>query len=209
MIGRVLASLRSLGPKDILLNTAGPAADNRFDSEPPTGAAQDAFQILACARKGVGMKVETTRFGTLEIEDSSVIAMIRGPLAFEDMTRYCLLQHRPDTRFRWLQSLDRPDLAFVVIDPSEFFSGYQIEISDADAEKLNLTSPEDALVLAIVTVGAGGREITANLAAPIVINATERTAMQAVLQDSRYSVRQPLAKRSGAKREREPAAGAA
>ncbi len=138
------------------------------------------------------MRIDTTRFGVLEIDDSSIIRMPRGPLGFEDQTDYCVVQHRPDTSFRWMQSVQEPSLAFVVIDPSEFFSDYEVELTDADAERLNLTSPDDALVLCVVSVGEHGTEITANLAAPIVINAKDLAGMQVVLQDPRYSVRHSL-----------------
>lgn len=154
------------------------------------------------------MRVDTTRFGVLEIDDSSIIRMPRGPLGFEDQTDYCLVQHRPDTAFRWLQSIDEPALAFVVIDPAEFFPNYEIELTDADAEKLHLESESDAMVLVIANVAGNGREITANLAAPIVLNANELVGMQVVLQDTPYSVRQPLMEQLDTKREQNTTAGA-
>ncbi len=60
------------------------------------------------------MKANTTRFGVLEVDDSSIIRMPKGPLGFEEQTQYILIQHREDTNFRWLQSLEEPSLAFVV-----------------------------------------------------------------------------------------------
>ena len=101
------------------------------------------------------MKIETSRFGALEIDDSSIITMPRGPLGFEDKTRFVTIQHRTDTLFRWLQCVDDSELAFVVIDPSVFFSDYDIEISDSDVEKLQLQSEDDAFVLTFVTIGEG------------------------------------------------------
>ena len=141
------------------------------------------------------MKVNTARFGAVEVEDSSIIRMPKGPLGFEEQKDYVLLQHRPDTSFRWMQSIDEASLAFVVVDPSEFFSEYEVEICDADAEKLHIANEEDALVIAIVTIGSEGKEITANLAAPIIINSKELIGMQIVLQDTRYSVKHSLVQR--------------
>ncbi len=138
------------------------------------------------------MKVATTRFGLVEIDDSSVVRMPRGLIGFEELTAYCLIQHRPDAIFRWLQSIDEPSLAFVVADPSQFFADYDVEIPDAEAEKLRLDKADDAQVLTIISISEGGREITANLAAPIVINSKELIGTQVVLQDNRYSVRQPV-----------------
>jgi flagellar assembly factor FliW len=138
------------------------------------------------------MKIETTRFGLIEVDDASIIKMPKGPIGFEDYKNYCLIQHRPDTSFRWLQSVDEPNLAFVVVDPSQLFEDYEVELADPDVEALQLERAEDALVLTIVTIGENGKEITVNLAAPIVINAKKLIGMQVVLQNDKYPVRQPI-----------------
>lgn len=138
------------------------------------------------------MRVNTTRFGVIEVDDNSVITLAKGPLGFEDQTKYVLIQHRPDTKFRWLQSLDESCLAFVVVDPTDFFADYSFEIPDAEAERLHLASEDDALVLLVVTIAGEGADVTANLAAPVVINSKELTGMQVVLQDTHYSVKHPL-----------------
>lgn len=141
------------------------------------------------------MKVETTRFGALEVDKGSMVKMLTGPFGFEDQTEFCLIQHRSDTSFRWLQSTKIPDLAFVVVDPMEFFSDYEIEISDADAEKLHLTCEEDALVLTIVTIKNGGTSITANLIAPIIVNSRELLGAQIILQNEQYTTKHELVKK--------------
>ena len=141
------------------------------------------------------MRIETTRFGVLEVDENSIVRMPSGPLGFEDQTRFCLIQHRPDTSFRWLQSIGQPGLAFVVVDPADFFDDYEIEVTDPDAEQLELTNEQDALVLVILTVGKGSERVTANLAAPIVVNSKTLLGMQVVLQDERYSVSHPVATR--------------
>lgn len=138
------------------------------------------------------MKVDTTRFGILEVDENSVISMPRGPLGFEESTRFITIQHRPDTEFRWLQCVDEPSLAFVVVDPSVFVENYDIEISDAEAEMLHLTNEGDAFVLAIATITNSGHTITLNLVAPVVVNSKTMTGMQVILQDNRYSVRHQL-----------------
>src|SRR3989339_1909025 len=129
------------------------------------------------------MEVNTTRFGVLEIDESSIIRMPKGPIGFEKQKDYCLIQHRPDTNFRWLQSVDEPGLAFVVVDPSEFFTDYEIELSDTEAEKLRLKDADDAMVLVVVTINDRGQEISANLAAPVVVNSKELIGAQVVLQN--------------------------
>ena len=74
------------------------------------------------------MKVQTSRFGAIKVDESSVIRMPRGPIGFQQYTSFVIVEHRPDTDFRWLQSTDEPSLAFVVVDPSKFYTEYEIEI---------------------------------------------------------------------------------
>lgn len=139
------------------------------------------------------MKVETTRFGVVEVDESTLITMPSGPLGFEDSTRFCLIQNRTGASFRWLQSIEDPGLAFVVVDPSEYFDDYEIEIGESDVQKLQLNSEEDALVLSILTIRDNGQTVSANLAAPIVVNSKNLTGAQIVLQDERYTARHSLA----------------
>ena len=147
------------------------------------------------------MKVETTRFGALEVDDGSLVNMTSGPFGFERLTRFCLIRHRPDTNFRWLQSIEDASLAFVVVDPADHFDTYEIEVTDAEAEALQIQSEKDALALVVVTVSGDGKNVTANLAAPILLNAKTMTGMQVVLPDDGYDIRHELmdrtAKRSG------------
>lgn len=138
------------------------------------------------------MKVQTSRFGEITVDESSVITMPRGPIGFEQYTSFVIVEHRPDTDFRWLQSTEEPSLAFVVVDPSKFYAEYEVEITDADAEKLHLTSENDASVFVVVTVAMGGQRITANLAAPVIINTKEMLGSQVILQDNRYPIQHPL-----------------
>ena len=142
----------------------------------------------------IGMKVETTRFGTLEVDDDALISMPGGMLGFEDCTRFLLIQHRPDSSLRWLQSVEEPAVAFVVLDPMAQFSDYEVEVSDSDAEKLQLASAEDATVFVVLTISNQGKDISANLAAPIVVNFKEQLAAQIVLQSERYSTQHSLIK---------------
>ena len=78
------------------------------------------------------------------------------------------------------------------MDPSKFYTEYENGISDADAEKLHLTSENDASVFVVITVAKGGQEITADLAAPVIVNTKEMLGLQVILQDNRYPIKHPL-----------------
>src|SRR5690554_6204000 len=76
----------------------------------------------------VHMNVQTTRFGTIEVDDSRIITFPAGLLGFSSFKKYALLQPDDDGVFFWLQSVETPDLAFVVSDPSLWVEGYEATI---------------------------------------------------------------------------------
>ncbi len=139
------------------------------------------------------MKIETTRFGTIEIDENKVLKFVRGILGFPNDLHYALLPHREDSPFFWLQSLDSPDLAFVVINPSIIVSDYAFELPEDAVEELEIERPEQAEALVIVTFRHGedgeSRTMSANLLGPVVVNVDKRLARQVVLDPNKYPVR--------------------
>ncbi len=139
------------------------------------------------------MEIETSRFGTIEIEEEKIITMVRGILGFPEYKKYVLIPHRENSPFHWLQSIEQPDLAFVVISPNRFFDDYVFDISDTVQEELKIESVDQVDVLVIVTISPDNPgEITANLLGPIIINAERKLGCQIVLDPNIYPVRFPL-----------------
>ena len=91
-----------------------------------------------------------------------------------------------------LRCTDQEGLEFVVALPEAFFPDYAPEIDDTTAERLGLTSAEDALVFVILTVAENIENSTANLMAPVVVNRHTGAAVQALLISSDYQIRTPL-----------------
>lgn len=97
-----------------------------------------------------------------------------------------------DSPFSVLRSLDDAGLEFVVVPPGLFFPDYEPEIDDEVVNRLELRSPDDALLLVVVTVADQPADSTANLLGPLVVNRQTRAAAQAVLDPTRYSTRELL-----------------
>ncbi|HRF59093.1 MAG TPA: flagellar assembly protein FliW [Fimbriimonadaceae bacterium] len=130
------------------------------------------------------------RFGAIPFTEEDVVSMPDGLLGFPDFTRYLILQHRDGSPFRWLQCLDEPTLAFLIVDPSHYVSEYAPTLSDEAQASLELDAESPVLVYTIVTIPRGMPEkMTINLAGPIVINGANRKASQLVIDDPQYSVR--------------------
>jgi flagellar assembly factor FliW len=136
------------------------------------------------------MEIVTSRFGTLNVDDERIITFSKGLLGFPDYTRYALIQTGEENYFFWLQSVDEPNLAFVVTDPSIFFKDYEVPIKDETQAEIELADLAHAQVFVICNKVDDW--LTGNLLGPIVVNATNRLAHQVVLTDKKWTTRQPL-----------------
>jgi len=135
------------------------------------------------------MRIDTTRFGSLEVEDSGIIHVKGGILGFSGYQKYVLLDLDSSGPFKWLQCLEDPDLAFVVMDPRLVEPEYRVPLEADEAEALGIGETAECMVCAIVTIGASLSDVTVNLLGPILMNTRNNLARQLVLADSRYTVR--------------------
>ena len=109
--------------------------------------------------------VESSRFGTLEIEAGAVIEFPTGLIGLGGH-RWAVVGADPDGPFQWLHSLDDSSLALPVTNPWQFFADYEVSLSNSDSARIG-----DADVAVWVTVRAGSHpaDFSANLRAPIVV----------------------------------------
>ena len=119
------------------------------------------------------------------------LTVLGGIAGFGGAERFALVEVSETSPLFRLSSLDSPGLDFLVVPPAVFFPDYAPEIDDASAARLALTDAEDALLLVILTVGADIAAATANLMAPVVINARTRQAAQVIVEDT-FPLRAPL-----------------
>lgn len=140
----------------------------------------------------VDLKIETTRFGALDIDEGKIIHMPYGMLGFPESHRYALFPHKENSPFFWYQSVDDPALAFVLTSPFLIVAGYEVETKDA-FERMAWEERDDNgnfELYVVVNIPKGNPEnITANLIGPILINNKRRQALQMVIADSPYSHR--------------------
>ena len=138
------------------------------------------------------MKITTDKFGEIEYEESAVISFTDGILGFPDSKRYILLNADEDSPFKWLQSVDEAETAFLLIDPTIFRPDYEAKLDANTTADLSITSKDDYVVFVIVVVNADPTMSTANLLGPIILNIKNQSASQIVLNNLEYSTRHPL-----------------
>lgn len=137
------------------------------------------------------MIIKTKPFGEVEVDENSIIHMDEGLIGFEKIKRYVLLDTKDkDTPFKWLQAVDDPNLAFVVIPPNYFRADYKLEVEDEDLASIGLEDADNAISLAIVVIPEGRpEEMTANLLSTIVVNPENKRGKQMISKNPKYTVR--------------------
>lgn len=137
------------------------------------------------------MKIQTTRFGWIQIGQDDIIQFPEGLLGFEALRQFVLLDDPNDEIFAWLQSCEEPAIAFPVLEPELFSEQYQINLTRHDLEALQTTG-EGIRGFSIITIPNDPTHMTANLKAPVVVNVAKRIARQCVLQDNNLAIREPI-----------------
>lgn len=131
--------------------------------------------------------VESSRFGTLEIEADAIIEFPSGLIGL-DSRRWTIVGEITDGPFQWLHSVDDPSLALPVTSPWAFFPEYEVALSDDDTDRV--AAQADTAVYVTVRAGSELADFSVNLRAPIVIsggrghqviNETEHAPVRAAL----------------------------
>ena len=146
------------------------------------------------------MLVKTTRFGEQETDETKVIRMPGGMLGFPEAKRFVLLTPQNLGPFRWLQAMDDPDLAFVVVGAKECAVDYTFSLTAEEARSLELDEEQsEPFFLLIVTMAPDPYDITVNLQGPIALNPDRMIARQIVLDGATYTTRHPFFERPAVK----------
>lgn len=121
-----------------------------------------------------------------------VLTFPHGLVGMSQLRQFVVVDDPQTVPCRWLQSIQEPALAFLIVDPRIVDPAYQCDLSADDLAVLGLDGGQDADVWAIITVHPDPGQATANLLAPVVVNATNRIGRQVILGESGYSLRHPL-----------------
>ena len=132
--------------------------------------------------------IESTRFGPIEVDEELLFVFPRGIPGFEEARKFVVVE-REGQAFKWLQSADVPNLAFLIADPHYFLPDYEAEIPQGEMNVLNIRFPEDLALAVILNVPPAHPErLTVNLRAPLIFNIRERLGLQVILTSSKYVV---------------------
>lgn len=140
------------------------------------------------------MKLQTIRFGEIEIQPEQIITFPKGIPSFEEYKQLALLpvEDNEENPFFFLQSTEEQSLCFFLIDTFTFFTDYNVELDEPTIKDLEIVSPEDILIFTMVTAKGSLKEATTNLKGPIIINLKKKLGKQILLDKGDYLIKQPL-----------------
>lgn len=127
----------------------------------------------------------------IDVPEQEIVEFPRGLVGFEEFSRYALLCL--EGCLFLLQAIDDPMVGFVLSDPRAVDPDYCARLTLEDRMLLELGEEDAPEVLCIVTLSEDGVPSAINLRAPIVFNLDRKLGAQAILQESRYPVRYPVA----------------
>jgi flagellar assembly factor FliW len=136
--------------------------------------------------------VDLPRFGELTYAETDVIEFPWGIPGFPTLRRWLLLNFDSNPGFVWMQNLEDANVAIPTVEPHFIFESYDPKLPPYAFVALDIKNPEDFTLLCVVVVTADAQEMTTNLMAPVVVNLRNRMARQVMLDNSTYSVREPV-----------------
>ncbi|NLY45197.1 MAG: flagellar assembly protein FliW [Tissierella sp.] len=140
------------------------------------------------------MLIQTKYLGEVEVTEDQIVNFPQGILGFENNQEFIILNIIDNDNFKILQDLKHPNIAFFLIDPWDFYKDYTVDLPDEELGKIGIFPNKDneIAVFNIVTLGKTFQESTANLLAPIIINAKEKKGKQFIQNDTIYTTRHSL-----------------
>ena len=140
------------------------------------------------------MILKSTRFGDLEIAKEQIFTFAEGIPGFPDDKQFAYLPfgNADKTTFIYLQSINTPELTFLLADPFSFFHDYVIDLSDELGSQLKFDSNNRPQVYTIVTIPEKTEEMTTNLLAPVLLNWRDKIGQQVILEKAPYTTRHRL-----------------
>lgn len=139
------------------------------------------------------MKIMTTRFGEVEVKEDKLLHFPEGVIGFHSIKRFVLLG-KENQLVMWLQAVDNPKIAFIVVNPFLFEADYNPKLTEEDLQFLQIEDSSDLHILAIIVVPEDPQKMTANMLGPIVINTKKKIGKQVILLEGNHSVKHPIVK---------------
>lgn len=140
------------------------------------------------------MEVISPVHGKITYDENEIIKFEKTILGFDKSKRFILKDVNENDFFKILQSVDEPEVGFIVISPFEVENNYEINLNNEVINTLKIKEANNVLLYSLVTLSSKIEDITVNLKAPIVININNKKAQQFIIDKEKYKIKHPLVK---------------
>lgn len=123
---------------------------------------------------------------------STIIHFDEGLIGFSECKDFQLLENDGIAPFRLLQSAEKKDVGFMVLEPTVIMPDYYTRIPVREWDSVALSTEDPLLAFVICIVGPTPKASTGNFQAPLIVNYKRMIGRQVILSDVALSVRQPL-----------------
>ena len=108
------------------------------------------------------MRVETSRFGAIEVGERDTLTFTQPIIGFQEFRRFVLLRGANAQEVSWLQSTEAGDLAFILMDPRTVAPDYAVQLGAGELAELAVNSVAELEVFTLVVVPADPAQVRTN-----------------------------------------------
>lgn len=142
------------------------------------------------------MIIKTEKFGEIDIEQERIFKFALPIIGFNNLKEFVVIDINKDSLFKWLQSVEDPNLAFPIVSVFSMNIDYSIDLPDNIVDMLEIKSIDNVLVMNIASIPQDNPQgTTLNLLAPLIFNLENKLAGQVILSGSGYDISFPLFKK--------------
>ena len=127
------------------------------------------------------MRIDTQRFGTIQLNANELFLFPQGLVGMESLRQWALLPDPDNASVAWLQSASRGDRAIPLISPRAFFDDYRVHLTRRELACLHLSPGAELYVMTTVSGHVG--KLTTNLRSPMLLNLNRRLGCQVITED--------------------------
>ena len=138
------------------------------------------------------MIVQTFNYGDIECSENDFLEFPDGILGFSELKQYLLLSYDDDDSILILQSAQRPEVSFVVMNPLLLCPDYQPNLTPEELSALGVNDCEELSYYVICVVRENYLDNTVNLKCPLVVNPVTLKGMQIIMEGTPYHFRHPF-----------------
>jgi len=124
------------------------------------------------------VKISTLYFGEQEFSDDTVLHFPAGLPGFEQCVHYKLFHEEGKPTVYWMQALDDPTVMFSVTEPLRIGLAYELMLSDAESEALQIEDSADVTMLVILSRPEPDGPVQVHQNSPLVVNLEQRVGLQ-------------------------------